>query len=107
MIVNGHLTAFAEEGEPIKIREIEIPTGSLDDKRRLLEQAFHYGQNEFSYAEGCYSISVGDVIEIQPGELWMVLPVGFGRLEGLTVADLPRGAVARQYAYDFPAKELK
>jgi hypothetical protein len=83
MQAKAYLTAFHyRQSEPVKERPIEIP----DDKIRphadlvdLAELAFHYGQNDFQPVQGCYSVSVGDVLEVQ-GALFRVAPVGFVRL---------------------------
>jgi hypothetical protein len=75
MQVKVHMLAF---GEPNEIRWVEIPQeyhGAMGDEE-VLSAVFHYGQNEFQ--EQLHpSVSVGDVIELNDGDLFIVKPIGF------------------------------
>jgi hypothetical protein len=76
MIVKSYQTAF-NRNEPIKIRHIEI--GPLEGLTQagMLNLAYEQGQNMFQPVEGCYSVSVGDVIELPDGSLHRVASCGF------------------------------
>jgi len=63
----AYLIAFHRDGE-VKVRPIVIPEDAYpmtpDPVMSVFEQAFYYGQNDFQPVPGCYSVSVGDVVEI-------------------------------------------
>ena len=82
MIVKAYLTAFHREGE-VKIRPIDIPEDRAagQDNDGLLSLAFELGQNMFQAVPGCYSVSVGDVIELPDGSCHRVMGAGFAELE--------------------------
>jgi hypothetical protein len=47
-------------GQPGQVREVRIPDGIVDTNS-ILENIWHYGQNDFQNVPGCPSVSVGDV----------------------------------------------
>jgi hypothetical protein len=74
-----HMLAFSDN--PGEIREVTVPEGSLpQDKNDLagnvLDQVFYWGQNDFQPLPHP-SVSKGDVIELEPGKLFMVCSFGF------------------------------
>jgi len=92
MIVKAHLAAFRYEGEPVAVREIEIPEEDVrkiigDNKTSvgtgfdLAELAFKYGQNDFQ-PRPMRSVSVDDVVEIPLYGRFLVEGVGFSYLVG-------------------------
>lgn len=103
MIVKSYQVAFAEADEPLRVRPINIPDerAAGGGSRDLLELAFELGQNEFQPVAGCYSLSVGDVVELPDGTLWRCAPVGWTQLPAGTDPEaLPRGREARMAAAD-------
>lgn len=77
MKIRAYMMAFTgRDGEPHKVREIEIPGEALtehplEDEQypaAVLNAAFYYGQNDFQ-PRRCPSLSVGDVVEV-PHPLW-------------------------------------
>jgi hypothetical protein len=74
MKAKAHLFAFHYGDKAPKERPIEIPFAEVADVMQrhqgsgdvvaLFEKSFYYGQNDFQPVEGCYSVSVGDVVEI-------------------------------------------
>ncbi len=86
MNVKAYLTAFHQPDDgPVKVRPIEIPDdgeGRLPaDTEAMLALAFHYGQNDFQPVEGCYSLSVGDVVELDAERRFRVAGMGWVRLD--------------------------
>lgn len=78
MIVHAYQTAFHQEG-PVKKRPIYIAEAE-EGTMHLLELAFREGQNMFQPRAGFYSVSVGDVIELNDGRCFRVLGAGFQEL---------------------------
>ena len=88
MIVKAYQTAFHRGDGPVKIRSIELPYESIVEQLgghptsvMLLDHAFKWGQNEFQPVAGCYSVSVGDVLELTNDRRFRVRSVGFEELE--------------------------
>jgi len=96
MIVTSYQTAFhrVSRGE-VRVRRIEIGEPAAD-RLSLLEQAFHYGQNDVQPVDGCYSVSVGDVIELPDGSLHRVQGHGFVRLPAGEAATAKVGDAAQE-----------
>jgi hypothetical protein len=69
-----HMLAFGKPGE-IRLVAVESPA----DGNELLEEVFHYGQNDYQ-TQPHPSVSVGYVIELPGPEYWLVRPSGFRRL---------------------------
>lgn len=86
MIVKSYQTAFHREGT-VKIRPIYIPDHELENtaveelEDTILSRAFYYGQNDFQPRADCYSVSVGDVIELNDGRRFRVMACGFVELK--------------------------
>ena len=92
LMIKSYQTAFHhEEDKEVRVRRIIVPDSDLegighwksyDEQMRatLLELAFYYGQNDFQSSPGCYSMSVGDVVELADGTLWRCMPAGWSRL---------------------------
>lgn len=76
MKIKSHPFAFGKPNDPC--RTIEIPDEWKNIKDRLTA-AFKFGQNDFQPRDGFYSVSVGDVIEIEEC-FYIVRPVGFDEL---------------------------
>lgn len=72
MKVPVYMTAFVDRGT---IREVEIPDIDPGDLHAVMENVFHYGQNDFQ-PQNKPSVSVGDVAEFQ-GKLYLCKPVGW------------------------------
>lgn len=73
--------AFANKGDRSKVRQVEIPdeeTKMVNLQRHLLQLVFTYGQNDIQ-PRPFYSVSVGDVIEID-SEYEMIMGSGFKKL---------------------------
>lgn len=70
MKINVELWAFGDG----KIRVVEIPDSTPEIN--ILEEVFYWGQNDFQPVEGCYSVSVGDIICLNDKKV-IVLGVGF------------------------------
>ena len=81
MIVNAYQTAFHREGS-VKIRKIVLSDEEMAGQptAAILNKAFEQGQNMFVNVPGCYSVSVGDVIEIPGRGAHRVLGCGFAEL---------------------------
>lgn len=84
MNIKAYLTAFHSEDDKgqVKVRPIRVPQTILagldsEDTNALLNEAFRYGQNDFQPVEGCYSLSVGDVVELDPARRYRVASFGF------------------------------
>lgn len=84
MKAQAYLLAFAApDADDVKVRPIEIPDAEVNPyfaPEVVAELAFKYGQNDFQPVRGCYSVSVGDVINFEHDgkELfYMVEAVGF------------------------------
>ncbi len=83
-----HLTAFATPGKEIKIRKVEIPEDEVitalenEEDDELLELVFRYGQNDVQAVDGCYSVSVGDLVDLrgQGHGVYLVKGMGFKRI---------------------------
>ena len=103
MKLKAYLTAFHHDAnEPVKIRPIRIPDerlGPNPTENDKLNLAFEFGQNDFQPFPGCYSVSVGDVIELDTGALFRVLPCGFGPLEPGETPTAKVGIEAHRAAY--------
>lgn len=69
------LLAYGKDGE---VREVALanPMGPIDF---LLGQIFEVGQNEVM-PQDHPSVSVGDVIQLDSGDKYLVLPIGFKKL---------------------------
>lgn len=76
MIYKVHLVAFEC---PTPIREVEVPE-PVNEMEGLLEQIFYYGQNDVQTKNNCYSVSMGDVIEINNNEYYLILALGFHKI---------------------------
>ena len=104
MIVKAYQTAFHREGE-VKIRQITIPdeevpeAASEENTQALLERAFYYGQNDFQPVQGFYSVSVGDVVELNNGQRFRVLGAGWEELDADEDPTVLLGQNARDQAY--------
>lgn len=75
MKFKAHMLAFNERGV---IRSITVPDSEYNactTREEVLNLIYHYGQNDFQ-PQRCYSVSVGDVIEVD-GAFHAVSPVGF------------------------------
>ena len=75
MIYKVHLLAFRGHGAN-PIREVEV-NNPVNDVEGLLEQIFYNGQNYVQLRDKCFSVSVGDVIELKEDDYHLVMPVGF------------------------------
>jgi hypothetical protein len=78
MIVNVRLLEYGEAGE---IRKVDVPDEFFNRAKTIdvkLDLVFHYGQND-SIPLRQYSVSVGDVIEMD-NDLYMVEPIGFKKI---------------------------
>jgi len=67
---------LAFEEKPNVIRMVTIP----NTDRVSLDVVFYYGQNDFAFGpekNTTCSVSVGDVIELDDGSLWLVKSFGF------------------------------
>jgi hypothetical protein len=74
MQVKVHMTAFGRPGE---VRLVEVPDSCRTaGDGELLGAVYHYGQNDFQ-PQPHPSLSVGDVIELPDGRLFVVRAVGF------------------------------
>ena len=94
MKIEVYLTAFAREGEPVKVRPVLIPDETPESE--MLETVFYLGQNEFQPVDGCYSVSAGDVVKLPDGSLHRVAMAGFEALPADTdTASLPIGMEAQ------------
>lgn len=72
-----YMLAF-QEGQ---IRLVDVPTSEIsDDTEALLSRIFYYGQNDFQPKQGLCSVSMGDIIELTDGLLYMVKPFGFAAM---------------------------
>jgi hypothetical protein len=97
MKVKSYQLAFGREDEPLRVRPIKIPEGEARgaSQDKLLGLAYHYGQNDFQPSGTCYSVSVGDVIELADGSMHLVLPFGFRQLPaGTDPEGMERGPLA-------------
>jgi hypothetical protein len=78
MIYRVYLLAF-RDGD---IREVDVPDAELpaagdpETDHATLDLIFRYGQNDFQLRP-LPSVSVGDVIEMGDGRLYVVKPFGF------------------------------
>lgn len=68
-----------------EVREVEIhkPDPNYAAPETILEEIYHFGQNDFQNVPGRCSVSVGDVIILpieQVDTYWMVRPLGFGQI---------------------------
>jgi len=86
MIVKAYQTAFHRGDGPVKVRPIyipdeEVPPCEPGGTEKLLERAFFYGQNDFQPVPGFYSVSTGDVVELNNGQRFRVLGAGWKELE--------------------------
>ena len=64
-----------------KIRVVKVPEANVSpDNDALLEQIFYFGQNDVQPVEGRYSVSVGDVVELDPGYYFVVRAMGFAEM---------------------------
>jgi hypothetical protein len=77
MEVKVHMVAFSEHDS---IRTVTLPEEHTVGKssQDLLDLVFHYGQNDFSPSDEHYSVSVGDVIELEG--FYLVLSIGFKKI---------------------------
>lgn len=81
MIFNVYQSGFNPELplSEVPVRPVDIdPIGAVSE-HDLLERIFHNGQNDIQPLDGFYSVSVGDIIELSPDDLFTVEPVGFKR----------------------------
>jgi hypothetical protein len=60
-------------------RPVNIPDPAPESIPEALELVFYWGQNENQPVSQRYSVSVGDIINLQ-GEYYGVCPMGFRRL---------------------------
>jgi hypothetical protein len=83
------------DGPRPKLRPIDI---GVDVEQNHFDAAFQFGQNDFQPVEGCYSVSVGDVIVIDfedgTTERRAVEPVGFS--EPLDRVEIRKLRLARE-----------
>ena len=70
-----HMLAF---GSPNEFRVVEVAEPSQNTKE-LLEQIFHFGQNDFQ-PQNHPSVSVGDVVELDGSAYHLVCGTGFREL---------------------------
>lgn len=74
-------------GKPGEVREVDVPDDGkcrhVDDHLNLV---YHYGQNDFQPKQHP-SVSVGDVIEFAPGQLYIVCRAGFRLLTDKELAE--------------------
>lgn len=71
----------------MRVREVMVPDGEVPPLGRegvdeLLEAVFRYGQNDVQPMPECYSLSVGDVIELDDGRRFVVGGFGFAPFDG-------------------------
>ena len=88
MTVQAYQTAFHRGDGPVKIRPIKLPYSEIVERVgghptafMLLDEAFHWGQNDHQPVPGCYSVSVGDVIQLPNDRRFRVMSAGFQELE--------------------------
>lgn len=69
------LLAFDDEES---FRPVEIPDREYEEEEAILEEAFHYGQNDFQPRE-MPSVSSGDVIHYNNNK-YLIQDIGFKKL---------------------------
>ena len=82
MKIKAYQTAFHQTGA-VRVREIHLSDDEVPEPGRLdllLEQVFRNGQNMFQPVPDCYSLSVGDVVELPNGLKFRCLSAGWGAL---------------------------
>lgn len=82
MKIKVHMLSFLSDNQ---VREVEVPpvvyVGTEEEKTEaLLDSVFYYGQNNVQPVEGICSVSMGDVIELDDGRLFVVKGLGFGEI---------------------------
>ena len=82
MKIKVHMLAFEDKEV---IRQVKLPGEHCADMKDndLLDLVFHYGQNDFAIGpeknKSC-SVSVGDVVELPDGRLFLVMGFGFKQI---------------------------
>ncbi len=76
MIVNVFMLAFQSE---VAVRSVEIPDGQKKSIGHLLEDVFHYGQNDIQNVPNICSVSAGDVI-VYNDKLYYICSGGFASM---------------------------
>jgi len=73
-----YMLAFGKPGEmrTVTIPEDELREINLYESLNILDLIFKWGQNDFQ-PQRHPSVSVGDVIALKDGGLYLVLPMGF------------------------------
>jgi hypothetical protein len=75
MKIKVHMLAF---GAPNEFRYVDVAEPS-ENTNELLEQVFHFGQNDFQPQQHP-SVSVGDVVELEGPKYYLCRGVGFKEL---------------------------
>ena len=104
MIVKAYQTAFHRGDGRVLVRPIEIPDGEIPSDKEtyaVLQLAFYYGQNDFQPVPERYSVSVGDVIELNDGRKFRVMGAGFEELEPGEAPTALKGREACTAGYGF------
>ncbi len=91
--INVHMLAFHD----YEVRPVDVPTHEYeamkDDDLAVADSVYYYGQNDFQPNDHICSVSMGDVIELPNGNLYMVMPVGFEKISSRqlnTYRNVPR-----------------
>ena len=80
-----HLTALSDDEG---VRVVEVPEELVSPSEDAnLDHVFHYGQNSFQWVKGKRSVSMGDLIELDPGVFFVVQSIGFKELTAEQVAE--------------------
>lgn len=83
-----HMVAYCDilpKGKGLTtIRPVRITQNLPDNKPELLDMIYKFGQNDFcddkALTMSIPSVSIGDVIELENGEFWKVISMGFEQL---------------------------
>ena len=119
-----HMLAFNGSNSNVLIREVELDILAqlrCKDFEDILNLIYHYGQNDIQ-PQSCYSVSLGDVIEIEPlptdeagglmlgafpcpvdwdAGLWLVIPVCFKKITVKEFTDYQRLSCQKRISFAY------